>query len=329
MDPGVQPTSTTGGESTLWDRITDWFLLEGQRWVIAAAIVVVFTGIVGALVSVGVLAVGPGSSVASLFGSGLTAGIVTLVTIALSINQLILSRVFGSPNELLDRLEGSRELRGRVEELAGRPSSPNDPAAFLSLVATTVSERATTALSMTDAGDSKPPIEVTRTLEDVAEYGRNIDSRVNADTPVVDVLGVIVGSEYAINMVAVRHLRNEHAGALSAEVEAELGAVDELLESVAVLRQFFKTLALQQDFATLSRLLVYSSLAALLVSASLTLVYRTGSTTLATSTLSIVVPLGLGAAVTPFAVFAAYILRGATVAHRTVSVGPFVPPEER
>jgi len=329
MDAEVRTMRDAGDEQGLRGRWVDWLLLEGDRRIIAAGILLVFTGAVGALVWTGVVAVGQRSSVAALFGSGLTAGIVTLVTIAISINQLILSRVFGSPEELTDRLEGSRALRGRVEELAGRPSSPNDPGEFLSLVARTLSDRATAALSMTEAAEPNPQDVLTSALDDIAEYGRSIDSKVNPDTAVLDVLGVIVGPEYAINMAAVRHLRNERVAALPSEVQAEFRAVDELLESIAVVRQFFKTMALQQDFAVLSRHLVFSGLAALLVSVSLTLVYRTNGVTLSTSTLSIVVPLGLAVVVTPFAVFAGYVLRAATIAHQTVSVGPFVPPGEK
>jgi hypothetical protein len=264
-----------------------------------------------------------------VFGSGITAGIVTLVTIALSINQLILSRVFGSPNQLSDRLDGSKELRQRVEAAAGAPSSPTDPAAFLSLLAGTLTERATAARSIVERADSEPPTGVTESLSDIAEYGRSIDDSVEAGTSVTDVLNVIIGPQYGMNMRAVRHLQNAHGESLPADAIEELRSLDDLLESVAVVRQFFKTIALQQDFATLSRLLVYSGLMALLASLGLTLVYRTDSVTVPLETLPVLVPVALGIVVVPLAVFSAYVLRAATVAYRTVSVGPFVPPGER
>lgn len=329
MDPGVRTESSAGGQNSIASRLQDWLFLEADRRIVAVGIVVSFVGVLGAFVSTGVVAVGPGSSVATVLGSGLTSGVVTLVTIAVSINQLILSRVFGSPGKLADRLDGSRDLRERVETVAGRPSSPNDPAAFLSLLAVTLSERAAAALSMVDQADTEFPTEVTDSLTDITEYGHSIDSQVAAGTPVADVLGVIVGPEYAINIAAVRHLRNEYADQLAADTQTEMEAVDELLEAFAVFRQFFKTLTLQQDFAILSRQLIYSGLLALLVSVSLTLVYRTDTATILPSDLVVLVPVALGVVVAPVALFAAYILRAATVAYRTVSVGPFVPPSER
>jgi hypothetical protein len=327
MDPSVGTARSAGGGKSRLDRVADWLLLEGDRRVVAAGIVLVAALTAGSLVAAGVLAVGPGSSVARLFGSGLTAGVITLLTIALSINQLILSRVFGSPAELYDRLEGSRALRGRVERHAGQPSSSNDPAAFLSLLASTLSERAAEARSLVERTGSHGS--VAAALEDIVAYGRSIDQQVEAETSVTRILGVILGPEYAINMTAVRHIENAHRESLPPDAVAELQALGELLEHVAVVRQFFKTLALQRDFAALSRLLVYSGLVALLVSVSLTLVYRTSSVTLPEPSLSLLVPVALAVAVAPLALFAAYILRAATVAHRTVSVGPFVPPEER
>ncbi len=326
MDSRVRTASSAGGQDRVRDRVADWLFLEGDRRVIMIGIIVAFVGIFGGFVSAGVVAVGPGSSVAGVFGSGLTAGVVTLVTIALSINQLILSRVFGSPGGLADRLDGSRALRERVQRLSGQPSSPNDPAAFLSLVAQTIDDRATTASTAVQRADPDSLAEVADVLTEIAAYGRSINTKIESEAPVTDVLGTIVGPEYAINMVAVRHLRNKYDDSLSPDAQADIKALDELLESVAVVRQFVKTLALQQDFAILSRRLIYSGLIAVLVSVSLTLVYRTGAVTIVQPRLVVLVPLALGVVVAPLALFAAYILRAATIAYRTVSVGPFIPP---
>jgi hypothetical protein len=328
MAPEVQTARSASDQDATPSRVVDWVFLKADRRLIGAGIVAVLVGAFGALLAVGVLTVGTGSAVATVFGAGLTSGVVTLVTIALSINQLILSRLFGSPGTLLERLDGSREFRGRVEHLADVSSSPNEPAMFLSLLAVTLHERATTAVRLVDEADQELPDSVRDTLEDIAAYGRSIDDGVERETKVANVLGVIVGPEYALNTRAVHDLRERHGDSLPVDVQGELEAVEELLECVSVVRQFFKTIALQQDFATLSRLLVYSGLLALFTSVSLALVYRTNSITLSTPVLQVVVPLAFGVVIMPFALFGAYILRAATIAYRTVSVGPFVPPED-
>jgi ABC-type multidrug transport system fused ATPase/permease subunit len=109
---------------------------------------------------------------------------------------------------------------------------------------------------------------------------------------------------------------------------SELEALNDLLEALAITRQFFKTMALQQDFAKLSRLIISLGLAALLVAIAIALVYRTDATTVPPEVLGDVVSVGIGVVLAPLAAFVAYLARAATIAYRTVSVGPFVPPSE-
>lgn len=301
---------------------------RGDRRAVAICFTIGIVGIVGALIWFDILAVGSSSSAASLFGSGLTSGIITLVTIALSINQLIISRVFGTINSLTGRLDSARGFREDVTNLAGKSSGPNDPAAFLSMVARTLNDRVSTLHAMSESGDWVPPRKVMSGLRDIGEYGKNIDSHLQDNTQVDHVLYVILGSEYAINMTAVRHMQNEYAESLSVDVQEEFQAIEKLLESIAIIRQFNKTVILQRDLAQLSRMLVYSGLIAVTMAISLTLIYRSNSVTVPASTLPIVISLGIGVIITPLTLFAAYILRTATIARRTISTGPFIPPHD-
>jgi hypothetical protein len=306
--------------------VTEWILLNGDRRVVAGCLVVLIIGLMWTLVAAGVLAVGPGSSVASVFGSGLTSGIVTLLTIALSINQLVLSRVFGSINVLEDRLRGSRDLRQTVEAIADVPSSPNDPADFLSLIATTLTDRAEGVVAAGGETDWDPPAKLERALRDLAAYGESLDAHLESHAQVNTVLDVILGTEYARNIRAVEHLQNEYAASVPEKIGEEFEAIEALLESIAVVRQFYKTIAVQQDLARLSRLLVYSGITALLATITVALMYRTSSVTLPIQVLPVVVSVAIGIVAAPLALFVAYILRAATIARQTVSVGPFIPP---
>lgn len=305
-----------------------WLVLDGNRLVVAATLVAAVFAVFYGLVTVGAVSVGPESSAATVFGSGLTSGTVTLVTIALSINQLVLSRVFGSTNELLDRLDGTRDLRERVADRAALPVTPNDPAEFLSLVARTLRARASDLREEIE-GEEWAGDDVRAYLDDVIAYGENIDDHVESGTNIVDALAVILGTEYAQNMTATRHLKRRYGDRLSDEAADAADAVLDLLEAVAITRQFFKTLAVQQDFARLSRVVAYSGLAAFVAAVSLTLVYMTDGVTLPPAVLPPVVSVGIAVVATPLSAFIAYVLRAATIARHTVSVGPFVPPESR
>jgi len=325
MGPELR-TESSVYEKTTWERVQAWVLIEGSRPVVASGITLGMVGIVGVLIWDGILAVGADSSVNLLFSSGLTVGVITLITISLSVNQLVISRVFGTVNSLTDRLDGARELHEKVAALAEQPSSPNDPAAFLSLIGRTLHDRSETLHIMSDSGDWNPPDEVMNAVRDIGMYGENIDSHLEDNTQVNHVLNILLGTEYAVNLRAVQHVRNGYAESIPEAVQSEIRAVEDLLEALAIVRQFYKTIALQQDFAELSRMIVYTGLIAFVTTIALTLVYRENVITIPPSTVPLVVTLGFGVVTTPLTLFVSYILRAATVARRTVSVGPFVPP---
>lgn len=327
MPPDVESQHSVLQKKSLWDRVSDWVVLEGDRRLVALGVVLLVSVIVWILISVGVLAVGPNSTAATLLGSGITSGVITLLTIALSVNQLIVSRIFDPLNSLSDRLDGAREVRTNVEELVDQNATPNDPAAFLSLIATEVAERSGKLLTLADTNQWQPAMEITDAIEDFEKYGTNIDENLETEMKVSDTLNVILGPEYAFNMTAVNYLQKKYGDALPAEAIEELQGIEEALEAIAVVRQFYKTVALQQDLAELSRLLVYSGLAALLYIIMLTLVFRTRSVTVPLEMLPALVTVGIGIFFLPLALFVSYILRAATIARETVSVGPFVPPE--
>ncbi|GAB7011677.1 hypothetical protein JCM31271_36200 [Halorubrum trueperi] len=69
------------------------------------------------------------------------------------------------------------------------------------------------------------------------------------------VLGAVLGVEYAQSMIAVRYLRNEYAASIPKGISEGFRIIEEVLESITVLRQFYKTIAIQRNLATLSRLL--------------------------------------------------------------------------
>ncbi|WP_049970418.1 hypothetical protein [Haladaptatus cibarius] len=316
LDESVANPDDDGG-------VGEWVLLSGNRFVLTAAICIAVVAILSVLTAVGAISVGFKSSVRSLLSSGIASGLLTLITVALSINQLILSRVFGSPNELTDRLDGTLEFRRTVEKIAGRSSSPTDPTDFLALVFETIHDR-TANLDLSSIDDEAGEYQST-----FASYAETIGERVQNQDNMVGVLSEIVGTEYAEFMAATRYVRNEFDDELSESEQSGLEDIFELLKSIAIARQYFKTLAIQQDLARLSRFVAYSGLAAFVTTICLTLLYKSSSGAyIGQPDLSIVVILGFGIIVSPLAVLISYILRVATIARYTVSVGPFVPPKE-
>lgn len=305
----------------------EWLLLEGDRLAVTALIVVAVFVLTYALIRSGVLAIGPSSSIPTMLGSGGLAGLVTLLTVTLSINQLTLSRLFGSPSSLSDRLEGAIDFRLSVEELAGEHGSPNDPGEFLALVARTLREEVESLADELPADGQVADdfVEFTSTVPDYADGLADV----HGSDSTVDVLSALLGPAYADNLTVAHGLRRKHGEGLPSDARDRLDAVVDLLEAIAISRQFFKTIAVQQDLARLSRRLIYSGLAAVLAVIYLTLAYTSSAVTIPSVYLPVVVTVVLALLVTPLVEIVSTLLRVATVTMYSVSVGPFVPPEER
>ncbi|MFB6155204.1 MAG: hypothetical protein ABEJ22_04860 [Haloferacaceae archaeon] len=320
----------SGGAS---DPLRRWVLLTGSRTVLAGGIAVGVAALTALLVVTDAVYVGPQSNLSTVLGSGTLGALATIVTVTLSINQLILSRVFGSPADLTDRLEGNLEFRRSVEDVAGVNTSPNDPGSFLALVGSTLEERAASLDRNTESMDDLDDDAVddfasyTAALVDYADHLATAEDSQST----FEVLVISLGTEYADQIDDTRHLQSTYGDRVPGDVADDLDASLELLKSVATIRQFFKTLAIQQDLARLSRRLIYTGVVAVLVTFYLALAY-TGSglsPTLPAAWLPAVVSVAAGVIFAPLAVLVSYLLRVATVTLYTVSVGSFIPPEER
>lgn len=309
-------------------RVSQWFLLKGNRLAVAGGVsVIVFFLMVG-LVEADVILVGPGSKVPTVFGSGITAGVFTLVTVTLSVNQLILSRVFGTVSGLTDRLDGALDFRRSVADIVDQPGIPNDPAAFLSLLGESLHERVETLDANTE-DDSGLRDDFDPYVSDMFEYADTLGS-IESEQDTLEIVSVVLNPMYAQNMAETERLRQQYANRLSETAETELDAILDLLKSIAVVRQFLKTVAIQQNLARLSQTLAYFGFPALLVAYSTTLLYssRVGVAVPA-QYLPWVVSLAIAVVTFPLAILLVYILRIATITRFTISVGPFVPVEEK
>lgn len=311
-------------------RVTWWLLLEGNRQAVAGGVVLLGFVLFAGFVRAGVVVVDGSSVVDTLLASGVTSGLLTLITVALTINQLLLSRVFGSPGELGDRLDETLDYRSRIEELADVPTSPNDPVAFLGLIGEALDDH----LSALDGEHQGYPADARQRLESYRDgLGSYADllSAVDPDAEgMIESYPLLLGAEYADFLTATREIRNRHGAAFTEDHSSALESIQDLLEGVAILRQFYKTTTIQQELARLSRLIAYSGVVGVLTAYSLALAYTSpAGTTIHPAWRPWVVPLGLAVTLSPLALLISYTLRIATISRYTVSVGPFSPPEER
>ncbi|MFC4358230.1 hypothetical protein ACFO0N_09750 [Halobium salinum] len=310
-----------------------WVLLTGDRTRLAVGLAALVTVLCWALVKADFVYVGAGSNLSTVLSSGMLSGLLTVITVTLSINQLILSRVFGAPHELTDQLEGNLDFRRTVEEIADVHTSPNDPGSFLALIADTLEREAAEFERHVGDADAEPEtdVDIEEYVQGMVEYAEHLgDAEGSEDT--FDVLLITLGTQYADKMDTTRRLQSELGGSLPDESMELLDDILELLKGVATVRQFFKTLALQQDLAQLSRRLIYTGVVAVPVAYFFAQVYVGGSPpslTLPAAWLPVVASVSAGLVSLPVAVLVSYLVRVATVTMYTVSVGSFIPPEER
>ncbi|WP_276255488.1 hypothetical protein [Halomontanus rarus] len=312
--------------------VTRWLFITGDRLEVATALSLLFAMLAALLIRFDIVYVGPGSNLSTALGSGLLSGLLTLLTVALSINQLILSRLFGSPGNLSDQLEANLDYRRTVEEIADVAVSPNEPSAFIVLLAETLKRR------IQDFRREVKGVAVSlHSEDDVGEYASMVtdyaDHLGTADDldDASKVLLITLGTDYADHLDTTREIRSKYGEDLPDEADEALDDVLELLKAVATMRQFFKTLVLQQELAKLSRQLIYTGVPAVLVTYFLSQTYTAASdmpTAIDPAYMPIVATAATGVILFPLAVLVASLLRIATVSLYTVSIGTFIPPEE-
>ena len=311
--------------------LRSWLLLTANRAVIAALltgglfVVLVVAGAVNTT-SLRVL-IRQGTHVERLFQS-FVMSLVTGITLVVTLTQLVLSRELGPLGEQRDRMAGAVDFRQDIEELSGSVAPP-DPASFMRTFMQLCEARASTlAERVADNDDAALRGSATDLAERIGEHAATIGDRLaDADFGDFDVVGVILDYDYSWNIYATRKIRSTYGDALG---EAEHEAFDELLDVLFLFgpaREHFKTLYFRRELVDLSRDMLYAGVPALAI-AIMGLLYLNPNSfigsTLGIENVVFVVSAAVAIASTPFFVLVAYIVRLATIAQRTLAIGPFV-----
>jgi len=327
----------SGGEAGPSDRMREripgsrlrvWLLMEANRLVVTAALLAgLFAAFVvlGALDPVGIrAAMGSADPIETAF-QGLLTAIVTGVTIVVTINQLVLSQELGSVGDQRDRMAGAMAFRDDVEDVLDGATAPADPAAFLRALVEATRRRAEALRDEAADDERRDRIEVY--VDGLAANARSVDDRLQgARFGTFAVVSAALDFDYSWRIHEGRRLRDAEAG--STAVDA---AFDDVLAALGLFgpaREHVKTLYFQWELIDLSRAVLYAAIPALVVAAGMIL-YVDDPATIQGSTLGVddlvwVVSAAVTVSLAPFALLTSYILRIATVAKRTLAMGPFV-----
>ncbi|ELZ07391.1 hypothetical protein [Natrialba aegyptia] len=320
-----------------------WLLLEGDRRVIIGGFVVGIFLIALLLGVSDVIGVRESRFVTTMF-STMIAGLFSFIPIVVAVNQLIISRLFGTPDRLTDRIDGVQEFRTRIEQQTeGDGVSPTNPAPFLARLAGTLGSRADALVSECErdgeaasestaddqtAGCSMDAFEsIRRFASQTRDHTRDLSSTLTGGTDsVFDVVLPTIDHDYAGAATEARRFRRRFDDELSDRASELLSELRELFVAADATRQYFTTIYLQRDLARLSRWITYSGTAALLLSTLVIMIYASGYPPVAhEGPLLVLVSLALAVAFSPLGVLFAYVVRISAVLKRTSAPGAFTP----
>ena len=309
--------------------VEQWVLLNGNRFVIAAAVAVAF-GI--AYLALTMANVAPLSDPQPLFYalSGLISGNMTLITVVASINQLLLSRELQSPGELESKIEATVGFRREVEAVTNQ-AAPAEPSGFLRLVVESARQDAQ-RLGGTAAGtlpaDAYDDIdEIVSGLTDELD---RIDGLIQqTDTGIFNTLSTTLGTNFAYEVRRLEEVRRTYGASLTEETETAIDDVLDRLRELDIARQYFKAVYLQVELSRLSRYLFYAGLPAVGVSIGTLLVLSISTGTRFSEPIrAVLFPIIVTVGVLPLSLLFSYILRLMTVTERTAAITPFTTPEQ-
>jgi hypothetical protein len=312
-------------------RLKLWLLLEADRrlvtGVLSIAVFVVLVG-AGSISPIAERALRAGDSVDTLFQALLTATI-TGVTLVLTLNQLVLSQELGAVGDQRERMEAAMQFRRDVADAIGTPVSPSHPAQFLRALVQVAGERAETLRdAVSDADDETLQTSVESFAADIASNADQVAAGLDgAKFGEFDVVSSALNFNYSRKIFTARRIRERHGAALDGAGTAALDELIELLRLFGPTREHFKTLYFQWELINLSQRILTASIPALLVSTSMIAFFDAetyGAVGFDPVTLVVAVAAATTVTVFPFLLLLSYIMRIATVAKHTLSIGPFV-----
>lgn len=328
-DQGSDKLEAFEGELEAAERgAEEWLLLDGHRLAIAA---IVATGLLAWFAVLDLLGLAPLADVQATFYvyGGLIGGNLTLVTVVVSINQLLLSRQLESPGELRNDIKQVIDYRETVEDAAGE-IVPVQPMGFLRILVENTREEAQNVGGLVaGTGRESRYEEIDDFVSRLTDHFDRVDELLQrSGTDTFAVLSATLTTNYAREINRIRRLRAAYDGELDEETHERLGRLVERLEEIDVARQYFKSIYLQQELSKLSRILLYAGLPAEAVAVAMLLAFTADPGTAFDGMLRAAVPVTLAVSFLPLAVLTSFILRTATVTQRTAATVPFTTPEQ-
>jgi hypothetical protein len=139
-------------------------------------------------------------------------------------------------------------------------------------------------------------------------------------------LGAALDYDYSQKIHSARRLQNDHRDSLSDDASKSLDELVEVLKFLGPAHEHFKTYYFQWELINLSYAILFTAIPALIVAFAMILLFDpvvVSGTVGGIKSALLIVALAITIAVLPFMLLFAYILKIATIAKRTLAIGPF------
>ena len=313
-----------------WVMLKRWVLVDLNRYALAVGIAALGFGAFAVLEVTTTLVVTRDTVPMLYLFSALAGGNITLITIVVTINQLILSRELRSPRELETEMHAASEFRNEVEAETDTPVVPERPGEFLEVLVE-ATRQATGTLD--DLGDDLADADVQSAIEALtlrlaSELDTTADRLAASENGVFPALSTILDANFATHINRSRWIKETHADVLSEQTETAFTELEQRLEQLDVARQYFKTIYIKQELADLSNGVMATGLVAVIV--ALTFIAWLGNLSGSDSSWAspFLLPTGVMVTLFPLALLISHVFRIATIARRTAAITPFLAPSQ-
>lgn len=252
--------------------------------------------------------------------STLIGGNITLITLVVAINQVILSQELESPGSLRDEVNQSADYR---QAALDQPAPPTDPADFLQQLLQQTQERADSLAEFLPDPTSEPN---THLIDELPEECAQISEQLGTGSDKLSsVIVPLLGIEYGTHIHECHQLESAYEGGEHEQSLSTLDALSTDLKNLDIARQYFTTALMKEELAKLSRSLLYVGVLA--ISLPIALLIQLATFPMAAApmpTIFVFTLLTVVVGLIPLALLIAFILRVATVAQHIASITPFM-----
>ena len=302
------------------EQFREWVLIHGNRYVITGCILLVSSGAILSFLLSGVIR---NTTPLYYLSSGLITGNITLITVVVSITQLVLSRELAAPGQLQDEIEETAEYRQTVLKQSDIPTEPSD---FLQQLVGQTREHAqaleTPLLESTGRqSDAENNILITSLLDHCEQVVDRLDP---VDERLFNVIMSILDTNYADYIQESHRLQAKYDDESYERLTAALDRLTTDLVAINVARQYFTTMFIKEELARVSRLLLYVGIPAVAVPIAM-LIRLTTYTGAMFPQLDLVVltVLTVITGLLPLALLTSFMFRIGRVAQQVAAITPF------